>query len=121
MEIPAPSASESVLGAAGLARLQARYAELLTRITDRVADQGRRDALRLEAEALNPDAWVTETEVRDGLASFDTTYAAIRAQLGGKKRSRRGGRRRHRRQSPGEAAAKDAQPGSADSDQTDRE
>jgi hypothetical protein len=120
IESPAASASESVLGSAGLARLQARYAELLTRITDRVADQGRRDALRLEAEALNPDAWVTETEVRDGLASFEATYAAIRGQLGGKKRSRRGGRRRHRRQSPAEGAAENAEPGNADSDQTDQ-
>jgi hypothetical protein len=89
------SAVETLVGAEGLARLQARYAELLARISDRVADPGRREALRLEAQRLDPDSWVTLDEARANLTTFDTAFGTIRAQVSGGRRSRRGGRRRH--------------------------
>ena len=85
---------EQRLGAQDLARLQARYAELLARIAEVVTEPERRDALRTEAEDLNPDSWVTAEEVAAGIEQFDARLAALRARLGRRRRSRRGGRRR---------------------------
>jgi len=87
---------EQTLGREQLMRLRARYAELLARITERGGDAERVEALRAQAEALNPDTWVTEEEVRQGLESFEPKIRDLRAALGlrRRRRSRRGGRRR---------------------------
>lgn len=86
---------EQRIGAQGLARLQARYAELLARITERVTDPARREALRAEAEALDPDSWVTAEEAVAGIEQFDARFAELKTKLGRRRRrSRRGGRRR---------------------------
>jgi hypothetical protein len=79
-----------------LTRLRARYAELLTRIAERGGDVERIEALRAQAESLNPDTWVTEEEVRQGIDSFEPKIRDLRAALGlrRRRRSRRGGRRR---------------------------
>lgn len=86
---------EQNLGREQLTRLRARYAELLTRITERGGDAERVEALRVQAESLNPDTWVTEEEVRQGLESFEPRIRDLRAALGlrRRRRSRRGGRR----------------------------
>jgi len=86
---------EQNLGREQLTRLRARYAELLTRITERGGDAERVEALRVQAESLNPDTWVTDEEVRQGLESFEPRIRDLRAALGlrRRRRSRRGGRR----------------------------
>lgn len=75
-------------------RLRARYAELLARITERAADPVRQEELRARAEALNPDAWLTAADVRQGLERYEQTYAELRQMLGRPRRRRRGRRGR---------------------------
>ena len=76
-----------------LTRLRARYVEIQRRITERGGE--RVEELRLQAESLNPDAWVTEGEIRKGLEEFESRIRDIRGALGlrRRRRSRRGGRR----------------------------
>jgi hypothetical protein len=78
-----------------LTRLRARFAELLARIAERGGTPERVEELRRQAEALNPDAWVTEEETQKGLAEFGPRLREIRLALGLRsRRRRRGGRRR---------------------------
>ncbi len=86
---------EQNLGREQLTRLRARYAELLARIAERGGDAERVEALRAQAESLNPDTWVTDEEVRQGVESFEPRIRDLRAALGirRRRRSRRGGRR----------------------------
>ena len=92
---PRPHPVAALVGSEGHARLQARYAELLARISERVTDPTRRDELRTEAEGLDPDGWVTVAEARAALETFDARYTEFRNRLGRRRRrSRRGGRRR---------------------------
>lgn len=79
-----------------LVRLRARHSELQARITERGGDSARIEALRAQAESLNPDAWVTQEEARKGVEEFEPGIRAVRAALGlrRRRRSRRGGRRR---------------------------
>ncbi len=87
---------EQRVGREQLTRLRARYAELLARIAERGGDIERVDALRAQAESLNPDTWVTDEEIRQGIESFEPRIRDLRAALGlrRRRRSRRGGRRR---------------------------
>ncbi len=86
-----PSVADRMLGAEQLARLRGQYAAVLARINARVTDPARLEALRAEAEPLNPDGWVTETDVRGGLASHDRLSSDILRQVGRRRRRRRGG------------------------------
>jgi hypothetical protein len=92
---PAAMPVEQNVGREQLTRLRARYAELLARITERGGDAERVEALRMQSESLNPDTWVTDEEVRQGLESFEPKIRDLRAALGlrRRRRSRRGGRR----------------------------
>ena len=87
---------EHALGREQLLRFRARYAELQARVTERGGDPERVEALRLQAESLNPDTWVTEEEVRKGIEDFEPKIRDLRAALGlrRRRRSRRGGRGR---------------------------
>lgn len=98
-EMPIPAA-EARLGAEGLIRLRARYAEIITRISDRVSDPRGQEELKTQAERLNPDNWVTDQEVREGLEQYEATFEALRAVVG-RRRKKRG---RRRRADGGEAA-----------------
>ena len=93
---PPPMPVEQQVGREQLTRLRARYAELLTRIAERGGDAERIEALRAQAESLNPDTWVTEEEMRKGIDAFEPKIRDLRAALGlrRRRRSRRGGRRR---------------------------
>jgi ribonuclease E len=93
---PPPMPVDQQVGHEQLTRLRARYAELLARITERGGDAERIDALRSQAELLNPDSWVTDEEVRQGIEAFEPKIRDLRAALGlrRRRRSRRGGRRR---------------------------
>ena len=93
---PAAMPAEQTIGSEQLTRLRARFAELQARITERGGDAERIEALRSQADSLNPDTWVTEDEVRQGIESFEPRIRDLRAALGlrRRRRSRRGGRRR---------------------------
>jgi hypothetical protein len=95
---------DHTLGREHLTRLRARYAELQARITERGGDAERVDALRREAESLNPDTWVTEEEVRKGLQEFEPRIRDLRGALGlrRRRRSRRGHRGRPESEPPEE-------------------
>ncbi len=94
---PVPLPIEGAVGREQLTRLRARFAELQARITERGGDPARIGALRAQAEPLNPDTWVTDEEVRQGIESFEPKIRDLRQALGlrRRRRSRRGGRRRH--------------------------
>jgi hypothetical protein len=97
---PAATAVDQVIGHEPLVRLRARYAELQTRITERGGAPERVDALRTQAEPLNPDTWVTEEEARKGMETFEPKMRELRSALGlrRRRRSRRGGRRKRKEQ-----------------------
>jgi hypothetical protein len=75
------TAAHARLGSEGLARLRGRYSEMLARIGERIAEQEQREELKVLAERLNPDTWVTEADVAAGLESYETTFASLRAAL----------------------------------------
>ena len=81
-------------GPEDLTRLRARYAELLARIAERGGSPERIESLRTQAEALNPDGWVTEEETQKGLAEFGPRLREIRLALGLRRRRGRRGRGR---------------------------
>jgi hypothetical protein len=80
------------LGSEGVARLRGRHAEILARISERVPDPVRREELKSTADRLNPDTWVTEGEVREGLERYEAVLDSLRAVVGQKRRRRRRGR-----------------------------
>jgi hypothetical protein len=84
-----PAVVERMLGAERLTMLRARHAEILARISARGGDPARVEALREQAERVNPDAWVTETDVNAGLATLDATLAELHRIVGRRRRRRR--------------------------------
>lgn len=94
----AATAAMARLGAEGLLRLRARHAEVLARISEKVSDPVRRDELKLQAERLNPDTWVTDSEVTAGLEQYEAVFESLRSVVG-----RRRKRRRRRTAGPTEA------------------
>lgn len=89
-ENPPSRSSEAKLGSEGLARLRARHAALLARISEGIADPVRRDELKAQAERLNPDTWVTDAEVAAALESYETVFESLRTAVGRRRRRRRG-------------------------------
>jgi hypothetical protein len=87
------SASAVRLGAEGLVRLRARYAEVLARIAERPLEEPVREELKLRAERLNPDAWVTADEVTAALEQYETVFEGLRGVIGRHPRRRPRGRR----------------------------
>jgi hypothetical protein len=87
------SASFARLGAEGLGRLRARYAEVLARIAERPLEEEARNELKLSAERLNPDAWVTADEVTQALEQYEAVFEGLRAVVGRHPRRRRRSRR----------------------------
>jgi hypothetical protein len=83
------TAAAAYLGAEGLGRLRARYAEVLARISDRPLEEPVREELKTRAERLNPDAWVTDDEVRQGLEQYEAIFESLRAVVGHPRRRRR--------------------------------
>jgi hypothetical protein len=87
------SASYQRLGAEGLVRLRARYAEVMARIAERPMEEDAREELKQRAERLNPDAWVTADEVTAALEQYETVFEGLRGVVGRHPRGRRRGRR----------------------------
>jgi len=87
------SASYQRLGAEGLGRLRARYAEVLARIAEQPVDDEAKEQLKTRAERLNPDGWVTADEVAAALEQYEAVFEELRALVG---RDPRRHRRRRR-------------------------
>lgn len=87
------SASYVRLGAEGLVRLRARYAEVLARIAEHPAEEDVRVELKSRAERLNPDAWVTADEVTAALEGYETVFEEVRGVVGRHPQRRRRTRR----------------------------
>jgi len=85
------SASYQRLGAEGLVRLRARYAEVMARIAERPLEDEARAELQQRAERLNPDAWVTADEVSAALEQYESVFEGLRGIVG--RHPRRRGRR----------------------------
>jgi len=68
------SAALTRLGPEGLLRLRARHAEVLARISEKIADPARLDELKSQAERLNPDTWVTDGDVTSGLEQYESVF-----------------------------------------------
>jgi hypothetical protein len=77
------SASYQRLGAEGLVRLRARYAEVMARIAERPLEEDAREELKQRAERLNPDGWVTADEVTAALEQYETVFEGLRGIVGG--------------------------------------
>jgi hypothetical protein len=86
------TAAQARLGSEGVLRLRARYAEVLARISERVADSVRAAELKSQAERLNPDTWVTADEVSRGLEEYEAVFESLRAVVGRNRKRRRRGR-----------------------------
>lgn len=92
VELPAEdrtSAAYQRLGSEGLARLRARYAEVMARIAERPMEDAAREELKLRAERLNPDGWVTTEEVQHALEQYESVFEGLRALVGTRRRRRR--------------------------------
>jgi hypothetical protein len=77
------------LGADGLARLRARYAEVIARLDEKPLDPSVKEDLRAKADRLNPDAWGTEEEVADALEQYESVFEQLRPLVGRYPRRRR--------------------------------
>ena len=88
-----PSASERALGSEQLERLRGRYAAFMARISRRITDPALVERLRGIAERANPDGWVTDDEVKAGVAGLNAVYTELVSHVGRRRRRRRPGRR----------------------------
>ena len=80
------TAAHAKLGSEGVLRLRGRYAEMLARIDERITEAERKAELKMIAERLNPDAWVTDADVLAGLDSYETSFEALRSVVGRRRR-----------------------------------
>jgi hypothetical protein len=87
--LPPVEARYARLGADGLARLRARYADVRSRLEGRPLDDAERVELLAKVERLNPDAWQTEHEVAHALEEYEVVFEALRPLVGRQPRSRR--------------------------------
>jgi hypothetical protein len=98
------------LGDEGVQRLRIRYVEILMGIQERVADAGRQTELKSSAERLNPDAWLTDADVVQGLEQYEVVLASLREVAGRKRRRRRRGGRGAAEVAPAPESSTDAAP-----------
>ena len=87
-----PAVVERMLGSDQLGRLRGQYAAALARIGRRITDTTLAESLRTLAERINPDAWVTEDDVRQGLQGVLTVQEELARHVGRRRRRRRRGR-----------------------------
>ena len=108
-----PTPAHAKIGAEGVQRLRARYAEILARIPERTVEPQRQEELKRLADRLNPDSWGTEDEVAQGLEQDESVFASLREVVGQKRRRRRRGRGPQPAE-PGVGAGTDSSAGFAD-------
>jgi hypothetical protein len=70
------------LGADGVSRLRARYADIAVRLAARPMEEAERAELLARAEQLNPDAWTTPDEVTAALEAYEAVFDSIRSVVG---------------------------------------
>lgn len=75
-----------LVGDDGLARLRAQYAELRARLTESRAEPRLRERVSARVEALNPDGWRPGEEAVLGIERFESEAAAVKADLGRRRR-----------------------------------
>jgi len=61
----------------------------MARIAERSLEEEAREELKQRAERLNPDAWVTDDEVREALEQYEVVFESLRAVVGQRRRRRR--------------------------------
>ena len=83
----------ALVGDDGLARLRAQYAELRARLTESRAEPRLRERVSARVEALNPDGWRPGEEAVLGIERFESEAAAVKADLGRRRRRAPRGRR----------------------------
>jgi hypothetical protein len=113
------SAAQARLGSEGLSRLRARHSEVLARISETVTDPVRRDELKSQAERLNPDSWVTDAEVSEGLEAYETVFESLRTVVGRRRRRRRRSGGRSREADPTGSGQAPSSPDSAGGEEAD--
>jgi hypothetical protein len=65
----------------------------MARIAERPLEDEVREELKVRAERLNPDGWVTPDEVTQALEQYETVFEGLRGVVGRHPRGRRRGRR----------------------------
>ena len=83
----------ALVGDDGLARLRAQYAELRARLSESRAEPRLREQVSARVEALNPDGWRPGEEAVRGIERFESEAAAVKADLGRRRRRAPRGRR----------------------------
>jgi hypothetical protein len=120
-ENPPTTAAQARLGSEGLSRLRARHSEVLARISETVTDPVRRDELKSQAERLNPDTWVTDAEVSEGLEAYETVFESLRTVVGRRRRRRRRSGGRSTEGGPTGSAQETSSPDMAGGEEADTE
>jgi len=77
------------LGADGVRRLRARYADIKSRLMEKTLEEAERAELLGRVERLNPDSWQTEDEVARALEEYETVFESLRPIVGRPPRRRR--------------------------------
>ena len=63
-------------------RLRARHSEIVARIHQKDAEPAAREEWLRQAEALDPDLWVTPEQILEGVRSADSRFDSLRRLLG---------------------------------------
>ncbi len=82
------TAAEEFFSPEDLTRLRGRHAALLARIDREVGEAASAGQLREAAEALNPDTWVTRTDMDQALEHYEERYRRLLEALGPRQRPR---------------------------------
>jgi hypothetical protein len=70
------------LGADAVARLRARYADVMVRLAAKPMEDAAREELNAQAERLNPDRWITAEDVASALEQYETVFEHLRSVVG---------------------------------------
>ena len=86
-EMPAPHQSthgllDELVGREIATRLRARHSEIVARIHQKDAEPAAREEWLRQAEALDPDLWVTPQQILKGVSGADSMFDRLRRLLG---------------------------------------
>ena len=82
LDVPTEHPVITLLGDETLVRLRARYAEIRTRIGEKLSEPAALSAMLARAEAIDPDRWNTIEAAVRGIEQFEVEIEKIRADLG---------------------------------------
>jgi hypothetical protein len=89
VELLEPDPRYSRLGADGLRRLRARYADVVSRLEAAPVEEAQRTELQARARRLDPDGWTTADEVAAALEEYESVFESLRAVVGRHPRRKR--------------------------------